>query len=166
MRIQDPFEKKFQKKRVPKFDIGDTVDVHVKIREGEKERTQIFGGVVIAKKGGGIGETFIVRRIVQGEGVERLFPLHSPMIEKVEVKRSGKVRRAKLYYLRERTGKGTRLAELRRTRSAEILDDEENAPEEEPAEKEEAETEDEATPEEEKETESDSAPEPEKTATE
>src|SRR6186713_2085362 len=96
---------------VPEFNIGDTVDVHTRILEGEKERIQIFNGVVIARAGSGSRETFTVRRIVQGEGVERKFPLNSPRIAKVEVKRSGKVRRAKLYYLRDRVGKATRLRE-------------------------------------------------------
>jgi large subunit ribosomal protein L19 len=97
----------------PKFDIGDTVDVHTRIQEGEKERIQIFNGVVIAKSGSGSREMFTVRRIVQGEGVERKFPIHSPKIAKVEVKRSGIVRRAKLYYLRDRVGKAVRLRERR-----------------------------------------------------
>jgi large subunit ribosomal protein L19 len=93
------------------FDIGDTVDVHQRILEGDKERIQIFNGVVIARRGTGARENFTVRRIVAGEGVERTFPLHSPKIAKVEVKRHGKVRRAKLFYLRNRTGKATRLTE-------------------------------------------------------
>ena len=97
----------------PQFDVGDTVDVHTRILEGEKERIQIFSGVVIARNGSGTREMFAVRRIVAGEGVERKFPLHSPRIAKVEVKRSGVVRRAKLYYLRERTGKAVRLKERR-----------------------------------------------------
>lgn len=97
----------------PEFEIGDTVDVHTKILEGEKERIQIFSGVVIARNGSGTREMFTVRRIVAGEGVERKFPVHSPRIAKVEVKRSGVVRRAKLYYLRERTGKAVRLKERR-----------------------------------------------------
>ena len=95
------------------FEIGDTVDVHCRILEGSKERIQVFSGVVIARKGGGVSETFTVRRIVAGEGVERIFPVHSPKIAKLVVKRHGKVRRAKLYYLRERVGKATRLAERR-----------------------------------------------------
>jgi large subunit ribosomal protein L19 len=99
------------KKEAPKFDIGDTVDVHVRILEGQKERTQIFGGTVIARKGAGMNEMFTVRRIVQGEGVERTFPLNSPKISAIEVKRSGQVRRAKLYYLRDRVGKATKLRE-------------------------------------------------------
>lgn len=100
-----------QKKDLPEFTIGDTVDVHQRILEGQKERIQIFNGVVIARKGEGMGEMFTVRRIVQGEGVERVFPVHSPKIAKIEVKRTGQVRRAKLYYLRERVGKATRLRE-------------------------------------------------------
>ena len=100
------------------FEIGDTVDVHCRILEGNKERIQVFSGVVIARKGGGVSETFTVRRIVAGEGVERIFPVHSPKIAKLVVKRHGKVRRAKLYYLRDRVGKATRLAE-RRTKKAE-----------------------------------------------
>jgi large subunit ribosomal protein L19 len=99
------------KKEVPQFEIGDTVDVHQRILEGQKERVQIFNGVVIARRGGGMNAMFTVRRIVQGEGVERIFPLHSPKIAKVEVKRTGRVRRAKLYYLRKRVGKATRLRE-------------------------------------------------------
>ncbi len=101
------------KAEIPEFEVGDTVDVHCRILEGEKERIQIFNGLVIAKAGSGTRETFTVRRIVQGEGVERKFPLHSPRIAKVEVKRSGVTRRAKLYYLRERSGKGVRLKERR-----------------------------------------------------
>jgi large subunit ribosomal protein L19 len=93
------------------FEIGDTVDVHQRILEGSKERIQVFNGVVIARRGEGMREMFTVRRIVQGEGVERVFPLHSPKIARVEVKRTGRVRRAKLYYLRDRVGKATRLRE-------------------------------------------------------
>src|ERR1700678_130480 len=99
------------KATVPKFEIGDTVDVHVRILEGEKERIQIFNGVVIARSGQGPREMFVVRRIVQGEGVERKFPLQSPRIADIIVKRSGKVRRAKLYYLRQLSGKAVRLKE-------------------------------------------------------
>ena len=101
------------KSEVPQFAIGDTVDVHTRILEGEKERVQIFSGVVIARSGTGSREMFTVRRIVGGEGVERKFPLHSPKIAKVEVKRSGVSRRAKLYYLRDRVGKAVRLREKR-----------------------------------------------------
>src|SRR3954467_3098409 len=104
-------EKPNLKTEVPQFEIGDTVDVHVRILEGEKERIQIFNGVVIARSGASSREMFVVRRIVQGEGVERKFPLHSPRIADIVVKRSGKVRRAKLYYLRERSGKAVRLKE-------------------------------------------------------
>lgn len=99
------------KKDVPQFEIGDSVDVHQRILEGTKERMQVFSGTVIARAGEGIRETFTVRRIVQGEGVERIFPLHSPKIARVEVKRKGVTRRAKLYYLRDRIGKATRLRE-------------------------------------------------------
>jgi large subunit ribosomal protein L19 len=108
-------EKACLKTEVPKFDIGDTVDVHTRILEGDKERIQIFSGVVIARSGSGTREMFTVRRIVAGEGVERKFPVHSPRIAKVEVKRHGVVRRAKLYYLRDRMGKATKLKERRRT---------------------------------------------------
>jgi large subunit ribosomal protein L19 len=104
-------EETSMKSTLPKFEIGDTVDVHVRILEGDKERIQIFNGVVIARSGSGTREMFTVRRIVQGEGVERKFPIHSPRIADVVVKRSGKVRRAKLYYLRERSGKAVRLKE-------------------------------------------------------
>jgi len=96
---------------VPKFEVGDQVDVHQRILEGQKERIQVFTGTVIARRGEGMREMFTVRRIVQGEGVERIFPMHSPRIAKVEVKRTGAVRRAKLYYLRKRVGKATRLRE-------------------------------------------------------
>lgn len=106
-------EKPHLKTEVPDFKIGDTVDVHTRILEGEKERIQIFNGVVIARSGAGTREMFVVRRIVQGEGVERKFPLHSPRIAKIEVKRSGIVRRAKLYFLRDRVGKAVRLRERR-----------------------------------------------------
>jgi large subunit ribosomal protein L19 len=99
------------KKDVPKFQIGDQVDVHVRILEGSKERIQVYSGTVIARRGEGTRSMVTVRRIVQGEGVERIFPIHSPKVAKVEVKRTGRVRRAKLYYLRERVGKATRLAE-------------------------------------------------------
>src|SRR6188472_3489051 len=97
------------KEAPPTFEIGDTVDVHTKILEGEKERIQVFSGIVIARSGSGSKEMFTVRRIVAGEGVERKFPLHSPRIAKIDVKRSAVVRRAKLYYMRERSGKSARL---------------------------------------------------------
>jgi large subunit ribosomal protein L19 len=99
------------KKDAPKFDIGDQVDVYQEILEGDKKRVQVFSGVVISRRGNGMREMFTVRRIVQSEGVERTFPLHSPKIAKIEVKRTGAVRRAKLYYLRDRIGKATRLRE-------------------------------------------------------
>lgn len=107
-------EQTSMKGEVPQFAIGDTVDVHTRILEGEKERTQIFTGTVIARSGSGSREMFTVRRIVAGEGVERKFPLHSPRISKIEVTRSSVVRRAKLYFLRDRVGKAVRLKELRR----------------------------------------------------
>ena len=99
------------KTEVPKFGIGDGVKVYVKIVEGEKERTQMFEGTVIAKHGGGISETFTVRRISYGVGVEKTFPIHSPNVEKVDIIRYGKVRRAKLYYLRGRVGKSSKVKE-------------------------------------------------------
>jgi large subunit ribosomal protein L19 len=100
-------------RQIDDFSIGDTVDVHQRILEGSKERIQVFSGVVIARRGSGTREMFTVRKIVQNEGVERTFPLSSPKIAKVEVKRTGRVRRAKLYYLRDRVGKATRLRERR-----------------------------------------------------
>jgi large subunit ribosomal protein L19 len=105
-------EKKYLKKELPEFNVGDTVSVDVTISEGDKERTQTFTGVVIAIGGRGINRTFTVRRIVQGQGVERTFPFHSPKIGNVQVKKVGMVRRAKLYYLRERTGKSARIKEM------------------------------------------------------
>ena len=106
-------EKQYMKAEVPQFRVGDTVDVHTRIIEGDKERVQIFAGTVIMKKGAGINETFTVRRIVNNEGVERIFPVNSPFIAKVVVKRSGETRRAKLFYLRQRVGKAVRLTEQR-----------------------------------------------------
>ena len=99
------------KSDAPELSIGDTIKVHVKIKEGEKYRIQVFEGTLIAKKHGGINETFTVRRVSHGCGVERVFPVHSPIIDKVEVVRSGKVRRAKLYYLRNRVGKAAKVKE-------------------------------------------------------
>ena len=104
-----------RKESPPQFDVGDTVDVHTKILEGDKERVQVFSGTVIARAGAGVCETFTVRRIVAGEGVERKFPLHSPRVDQVEVKRSSIIRRAKLYFLRDRVGKAVRLKERRRS---------------------------------------------------
>src|SRR5215212_10773762 len=112
-------EQAYLKKDVPQFNVGDTVDVATRIIEGEKERIQIFSGTVIMKKGSGINETFTVRRIVNNEGVERIFPLHSPFIAKVVVRRSGETRRAKLFYLRQRVGKAVRLTEQRPVKKAE-----------------------------------------------
>lgn len=100
-----------EKKDFPRFDVGDTVRVHTLIREGNKERVQVFTGAVIARKGSGVNESFIVRRISHGVGVEKVFPVHSPYISKIEVERSGHVRRAKLYYLRKLAGKKARLRE-------------------------------------------------------
>ena len=100
------------KSDVPQFKIGDTVRVHNKIKEGNRERIQIFEGTVIARRGGGISESFTVRRVAYGVGVEKTFPLHSPNVAKVDVIRSGKVRRAKLYYLRGRSGKSAKLKEI------------------------------------------------------
>ncbi len=113
--IMDLVEQSSLKENPPEFEIGDTVDVHLKILEGSKERIQIFTGVVIGRSGSGSREMFSVRRIVAGEGVERKFPLHSPRVEKIVVKRSGVVRRAKLYFLRDRIGKAVRLKERRRS---------------------------------------------------
>ncbi|MCZ6602960.1 MAG: 50S ribosomal protein L19 [Planctomycetota bacterium] len=114
MDIVDGVEKRMEKKEIPSFGIGDTVDVHLRIKEGDKERVQVFTGTVISRRGTGVKEMFTVRRIVQGEGVERVFPIHSPLISDLKVTRSGKVRRGKLYYLRDRVGKATRVKERRR----------------------------------------------------
>lgn len=100
------------KQEVPEIAIGDTVKVHVRIKEGDKSRIQIFEGTVIAMKHGGISRTFTVRRVAHGCGIERVFPLHSPSVAKVELVRHGKVRRAKLYYLRDRVGKAAKVKEL------------------------------------------------------
>lgn len=99
------------KKDIPSFGIGDTVVVRMKIKEGDKERFQLFEGVVIARRGGGIRETFSVRKISHGIGVEKILPLHSPLIDKIEVVRHGRVRRAKLYYLRDKKGKAAKVKE-------------------------------------------------------
>ena len=107
----------FQKNRV-EFNVGDSVRVHTKVTEGDKERIQIFSGVVIGKRGRGLNETFTVRRISYGEGVERVFPLHSPRVDKVEVERHGTVRRAKLTYLRKRIGKGATLVKEKDQRTS------------------------------------------------
>ena len=107
----DAVESKCLKKDIPYFEIGDTVDVRCRIREGDKERIQVFTGTVIARKGRGINKTFTVRRIINNEGVERIFPLHSPNVVDIKPIRSGKTRRAKLYFLRKRTGKAVKLAQ-------------------------------------------------------
>ena len=105
----DAFAKEQLKESVPAFHVGDTIRVHNKIKEGTRERIQMFEGTVIARHGGGISETFTVRRVAYGVGVEKTFPLHSPKIEKIEVTRKGSVRRAKLNYMRERTGKAAKI---------------------------------------------------------
>jgi|SRR5688572_1703292 len=113
-RTVESVEQSSLKKDVPQFDVGDTVDVATRIVEGDKERLQTFSGTVIARRGRGINSTFIVRRIVNNEGVERIFPLHSPFIASITVRRSGESRRAKLFYLRKRVGKAVRLTEKRK----------------------------------------------------
>jgi large subunit ribosomal protein L19 len=110
-KLMQAVESKCLKKEVSYFEIGDTVDVHCKIQEGDKTRTQIFSGTVIARKGRGMNEMFTVRRMVGEQGVERIFPVHSPNVDKVVPVRSGKVRRAKLFFLRKRTGKGVKLSQ-------------------------------------------------------
>ncbi len=112
MNIIEQIEKENLKAEVPSFNVGDTVRVSVKVIEGTRERIQVFEGIVIAKKNGGIRESFTVRRISFGIGVERTFPIHSPKITKVDVVKRGSVRRAKLYYLRERTGKSAKVKEI------------------------------------------------------
>ena len=111
MDLMKAFTEKYKKAEPPVVAIGDTVKVHLKVKEGNRERIQVFEGTVIAKKHGGIEETFTVRRISYGIGVEKVFPVHAPSIEKVEVVRHGKVRRAKLYYLRKRVGKAAKVKE-------------------------------------------------------
>ena len=111
MDLMQAFNNKYLKAEPPVAEVGDTVRVHVHIKEGNRERIQVFEGTVIAKKHGGIEETFTVRRISYAIGVEKVFPLHAPSIEKVEVVRHGKVRRAKLYYLRDRVGKAAKVKE-------------------------------------------------------
>jgi len=113
-RIVEDIEQTSMKKQVPDFEVGDSVEVATRIIEGDKERVQVFAGTVIARKGRGVNETFTVRRIVNNEGVERIFPVHSPFIAGISVRRSGQTRRAKLYYLRQRVGKAVRLTEKRR----------------------------------------------------
>ena len=111
MDLMQAFTKNYMKEQPPQVAIGDTVRVHIRVKEGSRERIQVFEGTVIAKKHGGIEESFTVRRISYGIGVEKVFPLHAPSIEKVEVVRHGKVRRAKLYYLRDRVGKAAKVKE-------------------------------------------------------
>ncbi len=111
MDLMQAFTEKYKKAEPPVVSVGDTVRVHLKVREGNRERIQVFEGTVIAKKHGGIEESFTVRRISYGVGVEKVFPLHSPAVEKVELVRHGKVRRAKLYYLRGRVGKSAKVKE-------------------------------------------------------
>ena len=113
------FESAGLRSDLPDFRVGDTIAVHYKIVEGDKERVQIFSGTVIMRKGSGINSTFTVRRIVNNEGVERIFPLHSPFISSIAVKRSGERRRAKLFYLRDRVGKAVRLTEKRKAKKDE-----------------------------------------------
>lgn len=111
MDLMNLFKEKYEKSELPVANIGDTVRVHIKVKEGNRERIQIYEGTVIAKKHGGIEETVTVRRISYGVGVEKVFPIHSPVIEKIETIRRGKVRRAKLYYLRDRVGKKAKVKE-------------------------------------------------------
>jgi large subunit ribosomal protein L19 len=109
MDIMQMIAQDYVREDIPKFNVGDTVKVHIKIKEGTRERVQIFEGFVLKRQNGGLGETFTVRRIASGVGVEKTFPLHSPRIDKIEVVRSGDVRRAKLNYMRERTGKAAKI---------------------------------------------------------
>lgn len=109
MNVLDAVVQDYLKTDVPEFGVGDTVKVHVKIKEGNRERIQIFEGFVLKRQNGGIGETFTVRRIASGVGVEKTFPIHSPLVEKIEVVRRGKVRRARLHYMRQRTGKSAKI---------------------------------------------------------
>ena len=111
MDLMQAFSSKYQKEAPPAANVGDTVRVHIRVKEGNRERIQVFEGTVIAKKHGGIEETITVRRISYGVGVEKVFPVHSPSIDTIEVVRSGDVRRAKLYYLRGRVGKGAKVKE-------------------------------------------------------
>jgi len=112
MSLLDDLSRELGKKTLPTVHVGDTVEVHYLIKEGEKERVQLFIGTILAIQGRGVAQSILVRRIVQGEGVERLFPLHSPRVQDVRITRRGKVRQARLYYLRDRVGKQTRVEEL------------------------------------------------------
>ena len=116
--LQEKIESEQFRKDKAEFDVGDSVRIHTKVVEGDKERIQIFSGVVIGRRGRGLNETFTVRRISYGEGVERVFPLHSPRVDKIEVERKGYVRRAKLTYLRQRIGKGATLVKEKEGRVA------------------------------------------------
>ena len=116
--LQEKIESEQYRKDEPKFGVGDSVKVHTKVVEGDKERIQIFSGVVLGRRGHGLNETFIVRRISYGEGIERIFPLHSPRVDKIEVERHGSVRRAKLTYLRKRLGKGATLVSEKKEKIA------------------------------------------------
>ena len=109
MNVLDSVVQEYIKSDIPAFGVGDTVKVHVKIKEGNRERIQIFEGFVLKRQNGGIGETFTVRRIASGVGVEKTFPIHSPLVEKIEVVRKGAVRRARLHYMRQRTGKSAKI---------------------------------------------------------
>ncbi len=113
MKIIDRIEREGMRKDVPDFEPGDTVRVHLKIVEGDRERIQVFEGIVIGRQGGGLRERFRVRKLSYGIGVERIFPVHSPRIDKIEITRKGRVRRAKLYYLRDRKGKAAQVKEKR-----------------------------------------------------
>jgi len=124
MRTLDFVEKETLRRDLPPFKVGDTVAVHVKVREGDKERIQVFQGVVIRRKGGGVGETFTVRKISSGVGVERIFPVQSPLVTKVDIKARGYVRRARLYYLRNLSGKKARLHSKVRDLSGLVSDEE------------------------------------------
>ena len=134
MRRLERLERGLQKEEIPPFRIGDTVRVHVKVKEGDKERIQVFEGIVIGRKGTRNRETFRVRKVSYGVGVERIFPVHSPFLEKIEVIREGKVRRAKLYYLRDLRGKAARVSERRATweEAKNPSEDQENFPAAEP----------------------------------
>ncbi len=113
LNVIQSLERDLMRVDIPPFRVGDTVKVHVKIREGDKERIQVFEGVVIRRHRGGVGATFTVRKVSYGIGVERIFPIHSPQIDKIEVVRKGRVRRSRLYYLRDRLGKAARIKERR-----------------------------------------------------
>lgn len=129
MNIMDKINLQQCKEQISKFNIGDTVKVYTKIIEGETERIQLFSGVVIARKGTGVKEVFTVRRVAFGQGMERIFPLHSPKIEKIEVERKGRVRRAKLYYLKDKIGKSSRVKDALRRNLHAPKQQEKNSPE-------------------------------------